>query len=76
MPFELVSNNNAEAQFKVIKDKILMRIKEYNVVALISKLTAEFCDHYQKKLLSVATGSDWHNDGHCLVGPVALALLN
>ena len=27
------------------------------MVALVSKLTNEFCNHYQKKLLSVATGS-------------------
>ena len=47
----------SEAQLEVIKDKILLRNKEYNVVALVSKLTNEFCNHYQKKQLRVATGS-------------------
>lgn len=51
------TNNNAEAQFLVIKDKILQRVKEYNVVSLMEKLIVEFKDHYKDKLLSVASGS-------------------
>ena len=51
------TNNNAEAQFLVIKDKILQRIKEYNVVSLMQKLVVDFQDHYKDKLLSVASGS-------------------
>ena len=51
------TNNNAEAQFLVIKDKILQRVKEYNIVSLMEKLIVEFKDHYKDKLLSVASGS-------------------
>ena len=51
------TNNNAEAQFLVIKDIILQRVKEYNVNALFEKLTEDLNDHYQNKLLSVASGS-------------------
>lgn len=51
------TNNNAEAQFLVIKDKVLQRVKEYNVVSLMEKLIVEFKDHYKDKLLSVASGS-------------------
>ena len=51
------TNNNAEAQFLVIKDKILQRFKEFNVVALFEKLGVELTDHYKNKLLSVASGS-------------------
>ena len=40
-----------------MKDKILQRIKEYNVIALVAKLAHEFSDHYQNKLLCVAAGS-------------------
>ena len=50
------TNNNAEAQFLVIKDKILQRVKEFNVVALFEKLVVELTDHYKSKLLSVASG--------------------
>ena len=34
----LNTNNNAEAQFLVIKEKIHQRVKEYNVVSLMEKL--------------------------------------
>ena len=40
----------------VIKDEILKRQKEVNVVALVDKLTNEFDQHYKNKLLSVASG--------------------
>ncbi len=54
---ELMLRNNAEAQFLVIKDKILQRIKEFNVISLMEKLVVDFDDHYKNKLLSVSSGS-------------------
>ena len=51
------TNNFAEAQFLVLKDIILRRVKEYNVVGLITKITVELENHYKDKLLSVADGS-------------------
>ena len=51
------TNNTAEAQFLVMKDKILQRIKEYNAVALFEKLAIDLSDHYMDKLLSVSSGS-------------------
>ena len=50
------TNNFCEAQFLVIKDDILNRQKEVNVVGLIDKLTDELDAHYKNKLLSVASG--------------------
>ena len=50
-------NNFAEAQFLVPKDTILRRVKEYNVVGLIDKVTTDLEDHYKNKLLSLADGS-------------------
>lgn len=50
------TNNYCEAQFLVLKDEILQRQKEVNVVGLMDKLTTEFDQHYQNKLLSVASG--------------------
>jgi hypothetical protein len=35
------TNNFVEAQFLVLKDVILKRVKEYNVVALIGRITVE-----------------------------------
>ncbi|XP_048589237.1 uncharacterized protein LOC116618843 [Nematostella vectensis] len=51
------TNNFAEAQFLVLKDIILRRTKEYNVVGLLDKLTIDLEDHYKNKLLSIADGS-------------------
>ena len=51
------TNNFAEAQFLVLKDTILRRVKEYNVVGLIDKVTIDLEDHYKDKLLSLADGS-------------------
>ena len=51
------TNNFAEAQFLVLKDVILQRTKEYNVVGLLDKLTINLEDHYKNKLLSIADGS-------------------
>lgn len=51
------TNNFAEAQFLVLKDVILQRTKEYNVVGLLDKLTIDLEDHYKNKLLSIADGS-------------------
>ncbi len=51
------TNNYVEAQFLVIKDEILNRVKEYNVVGLLDKLTINLEEHYITKLLSIADGS-------------------
>ena len=51
------TNNNAEAQCLVIEDKVLQRVKEYNVVSLMETLIIEFKNHYKDKLLNVASGS-------------------
>ncbi|KAK7918603.1 hypothetical protein WMY93_009887 [Mugilogobius chulae] len=51
------TNNFVEAQFLVLKDTILNRIKEYNVVALLEKITMDMEQHYKEKLLSVSDGS-------------------
>ena len=51
------TNNFVEAQFLVLKDVILRRVKEYNVVALIDKLTVDLENHYKEKILSIADGS-------------------
>lgn len=51
------TNNFAEAQFLVLKDTILRRVKEYNIVGLIDKVTIDLEDHYKDKLLSLADGS-------------------
>ena len=48
------TNNYVEAQFLVIKDEILNRVKEYNVLGLVDKLTINLEAHYQAKLLSIA----------------------
>ncbi len=55
------TNNFVESQFLVLKDIILRRTKEYNVVALMDKITVDLEDHYKAKLLSIADGS---YDGH------------
>ena len=51
------TNNFAEAQFLVLKDLIPQRIKEYNVVGLIDKLTMDLEDRYISKLPSIPDGS-------------------
>ena len=50
------TNNVCEAQFLVIKDEVLHRQKEINVVGLLDKFTLQLDDHYRNKLLSVASG--------------------
>ena len=55
------TNNFVESQFLVLKDIILRRTKEYNVVALLDKIVVDLEDHYKTKLLSIADGS---YDGH------------
>ena len=54
-------NNFVESQFLVLKDVILGRVKEYNLVALFDRLTVDLENHYKEKLLSVIDGSF---DGH------------
>ena len=49
------TNNYCEAQFLIIVDDVLNRQKEMNMVGLIDKLTKELDEHYQNKLLSVAS---------------------
>ena len=51
------TNNNVEAQFLIIKDIILQRVREYSVVALFDKLVVDFNDYYKNKLLSIASSS-------------------
>ena len=51
------TNNNVEAQFLIMKELLLQRIKEYNINALFEKLTVGLNDYYNNKLLSVASGS-------------------
>ena len=51
------TNNFVEAQFLVLKDILLRRVKEYNVVGLFDKLTADLENHFKDKLLSIADGS-------------------
>ena len=51
------TNNIAESQFMVIKDRILQRVKEYNAVSLFEKLTDDLNEHSTNKLPSVASGS-------------------
>ncbi|XP_078702577.1 uncharacterized protein LOC144928219 [Branchiostoma floridae x Branchiostoma belcheri] len=51
------TNNFVEAQFLVLKDTILRRVKEYNVVGLIERITSDLENHYKTKLLSLADGS-------------------
>jgi hypothetical protein len=55
------TNNFVESQFLVLKDVILGRVKEYNLVALFDRLTVDLENHYKDKLLSVVDGSF---DGH------------
>ena len=49
-------NNYCEAQFLVIKDEILNRQKEVNIVALLDKFTSEFETALPKNLLATASG--------------------
>ena len=51
------TNNYVEAQLLVIKDEILNRVKEYNFLGLVDKLTINLEEHYMTKLLSIADGS-------------------
>ena len=62
------TNNNAEAQFLVIRDIILQRVKEFNIVSLFDKLVVDFNDYYKNKLLSVASSSFDGNYRHRFVG--------
>ena len=55
------TNNFVESQFLVLKDIILKRTEEYNVVALLDRLLTDLDSHYKEKLLSIADGSF---DGH------------
>ena len=48
--------NNCESQFLVFKDTLLQRVKKYNTNSLFDKFT-ELMEHYQNKLLPVASGS-------------------
>ena len=48
------TNNFVEAQFLVLKDD-LRRVKEYNVMALIDKLTVDLENHYKEKILRLLT---------------------
>ena len=56
------TNNFVKSQFLVLKDIILGRVKEYNLVALLDRLTIDLENYFKGKLLSVADGGF---DGHC-----------
>ena len=51
------TNNHVEAQFLMMKDNVLQRIKAQNVRELFHKVAIELKNHYIVKLLSVASGS-------------------
>jgi hypothetical protein len=51
------TNNLCEAQFLVIKDDVLNRQKEVNVVGLVDKFTSDLDQHYSDKVLSVSSGN-------------------
>ena len=51
------TNNYVESQSNVIKDGIIKRCKEYNINGLLEKLLCDFDQHFEEKLLSVASGS-------------------
>ena len=51
------TNNFVESQFLVLKDVVLKRTKEFNIVALVGRLTTDLESYYKEKLLSVADGS-------------------
>ena len=50
------TNDFCESHFLVLKDEILNRQKEVNVVSLTEKFVNDFDMHYKNKLLSVASG--------------------
>ena len=50
------TNNAIESQFLVIKDDVLNRTKEVNINALLEKLLNNLENHYQVKLLNIASG--------------------
>ena len=62
------TNNFVESQFLVLKDVLLRRVKEYNVVGLFDKLTIDLENHYKDKLLSIADGSFDGNFRHRFLG--------
>lgn len=51
------TNNNAEAQFLVMKEGLLQRIKDYNIVSLFEKITVALEGHYIERLVSISNGS-------------------
>ena len=51
------TSNYVEAQFRVMKDEILNRIRCYNIVEVLDRLTVHLENHHKDKLLSVANGS-------------------
>ena len=62
------TNNFVESQFLVLRDVLLRRVKEYNVVGLFDKLTIDLENHYKEKLLSIADGSFDGNFRHRFLG--------
>ena len=55
------ANNFVESQSLLLKDIILRRTKEYNVVALLDNIAVDLEDHYKTNLLPIADGD---YDGH------------
>ena len=51
------TQNYVEAQFRVLKDEIVHRVRCYNSVELIEKVTVDLENHYRNKFLTVSNGS-------------------
>ena len=51
------TQNYVEAQFRVLKDEIVHRVRCYNSVELTEKVTIDLENHYRDKLLTVSNGS-------------------
>ena len=51
------TNNNAEAQFLVMKDGMLSRVKCHNINELFQKVVIDLEQHYIRRLISVSSGS-------------------
>ncbi|CAH0552534.1 unnamed protein product [Brassicogethes aeneus] len=50
------TNNYAEATFRILKDKILLRKKAFSIVHLFDYLTSAFEEYYFKKIIDIING--------------------
>ncbi len=51
------TSNYVEAQFRVMKDEVCNRVRSFNFIELLGKVTSILEGHYRDKLLSVANSS-------------------